>query len=434
MTFKVPETRDEIFNSVANKVKTNLPKSNPWKRLSWIKALLIGISCLFYDLYQTLLIAVDDWFDDTCSLTTLVRKAAPYGVTINPALQSSGFVSFPGTVGTNLPITASLVNSDGATFTPKATADVANYLQTLTSITYASGVATAVYPAAHNLGTGMEITIAGASPTELNGAKIVTVIDELTVTFDTVTPGSGSASGTITSSIDMVSIEVESDETGEDKNMLCGDNLVLSSGIPGINNTGFVQVDGISGGVDQESPEDFRARYIYRKQHPVTLFNVYAIEVAAMAITFVKRVFVRRITPAVGQVTIYFLKALNAIPTAGEIATVKAVIDALSPATTDTADIFVNAPTPLPVDYVITGLYPDTPSMQLSIINRLTAYYLIESDVGVTIPVNEHTSLVQTTVDTENGDTVQSFTLTTPSTATAPASDEIPTLGSVTFA
>lgn len=434
MAFKTPSSRDEIFNSVASKVKTNLPKSNPWLRLSWIKAILIGLACLFYDLYQTLIIAIDDFFDDTASFESIKRKAKIYGMTPDAALQSSGFISMIGTIGSTITTAASLVHSSGATYTPKASATIANVLETLTSLSYTSGIATAVFANEHHLSTGMTILIAGATPTELNGNKVVTVIDASTITFSTLTAGTASATGTITSSIDMLSVEVLSDETGEDNNLLCGDTLSLASGIVGINNTAYVQVDGLSGGADEETEEDFKARYIYRKQNPVANFNVVAIELEARAISFVKRVFVRRITPAVGQVTIYFLKALNAIPTAGEIATVKAALDALAPATTDPADIFVLAPTPLTVNYVITGLYPNTPSMQQSVINKLVSYYLYDSDVGVAIPVNEHTSLIQTTVDTENGDTVGSFTLTTPSAATVPDPDEIPTLGTVTFA
>lgn len=291
-----------------------------------------------------------------------------------------------------------------------------------------------MFSAAHNLGTGMSILIAGATPTELNGTKVITVIDSVTVTFPTLTVGTASATGTITSSIDMLSVEVESDNTGSNQNFLSGDTLSLASGIVGINNTAYIQVDGLSGGADEETFDSFKSRYIYRKQNPVTNFNVINIEIEARKISFVKRVFVRRITPAIGQVTIYFLKALNAIPTSGEIATVKTVIDALAQATTDPADIFISAPTPLPVNYVITSLSPNTPSMKISITNKLTAYYLDESNVGEQITVNKHSSIIQTTIDTENGDTVASFVLTTPSIPTVPDPDEIPTLGTVTFA
>lgn len=128
MSFKVPSTREEIYNSVAQKVKTNLPKSNPWLRYSWIRAVLIGIAFLFFDLYQTLLIAIDDFFDDTASFESIKRKAKIYDMTPDAALQSSGFISLIGTPGSTIDITASLVHPSGATFTPKASATIANVL------------------------------------------------------------------------------------------------------------------------------------------------------------------------------------------------------------------------------------------------------------------------------------------------------------------
>lgn len=434
MSFQVPENREQIYNSLANNVKTNLPKSNPWKRLSWIKAVLIGIACLFYDLYQSLLQLINAFFDDTTYGDYLKRKMAAYGLTLDPALQSSGYITFTGTVGGTITAPKTVVNTDGATYTTQTSGTITNVLSTLASLTYNSGIATATFSTAHLLGTGMDVTIAGATPSELNGVKNITVVDSVIITFATSTGGSGSASGTITCSVDMVSIEIESDETGVDKNMICGDTVQLSSAIALVNNTAYIQVDGISGGADQETEESGRERLIYRKQNPVSNFNEPAIVLEAKKTSFVDRVFVRRITPAVGQVTIYFLKVLNAIPTAGEIATVKAAIDAISPANTDTADIFVYAPTPKVVNFTITSLLPFTVSMKQSVTDKLTDYFLTKTDVGVSITVNELISIIQTTVDTETGDVVTSFTLTAPASTVTPAANEIPTLGTITYA
>lgn len=71
--------------------------------------------------------------------------------------------------------------------------------RSVTSITVASNVATAVIPT-HSFmgGVGRRVLFAGASDAALNGAKTVTVVDANTVTFPAPGVANGVASGTIT--------------------------------------------------------------------------------------------------------------------------------------------------------------------------------------------------------------------------------------------
>lgn len=72
-------------------------------------------------------------------------------------------------------------------------------LRSVTSVTVASNVATAVIPT-HGFvgGTGRRVYFEGATPSGLNGIKTVTVVDTNTVTFPAPGIGNGTASGTIT--------------------------------------------------------------------------------------------------------------------------------------------------------------------------------------------------------------------------------------------
>ena len=432
--FNVPDNREQVYNSLANNVKSNLPNSNPWKRKSWIRAVLIGFAGLIFDFYQALLQALDAFFDDTTYGVYLKRKASIYGLTINPALKASGYISFTGTPSTIIPIDTPLVNSSGKIYKTLAQVEILNTVLSVSSLSYDNNIATVVCTTPHYLGTGMEVDISGATPSELNGLKNILVIDAFTFTYPTDTSGTGTATGTIEVEVDIAYVEVESDVEGYDNNMDSGDTLTVQSSIIGLDGTAYILVSGIGGGADQESEDDFKQRYIFRKQNPVTNFNDIAIIVEAQKITYVKRVFVQKCTPAVGQVTIYFLKAENEFPSPIEVGQVKTAIDAIAPSNTDSADIFVDAPTPLVVDFVISGLSPYTATMKQSVINRLEAYFYNKTIPGRSISVNELISVIQTTIDIDTGDTVQSFALASPSATVTPLSNEIPILGSVAFA
>ena len=120
----------------------------------------------------------------------------------------------------------------------------------------------------------MQITIAGAVQTEYNGTFTIEAVptdDTFTyqVSGSPVTP----ATGTITTTADMASIEVQSTDTGADKNLDPGAQLTLKAPIAGVDDDAYVQFGKISGGTDEEDIESYRARVLDIYANPISNFN-----------------------------------------------------------------------------------------------------------------------------------------------------------------
>ena len=193
--------------------------------------------------------------------------------------------------------------------------------------------------------------------------------------------------------------------------------------------------DAIGGGSDQETESELRARMLDRIQNPVAHFNVAAITEKAKEVSGVTRVFVQEITPALGQVTIYFMRDndVNPIPVGADVANVKSKILEIKPANTDDDDVIVNAPTGVPVDFTLSALAPNTTTMQTAISANLRQFFDSRTSVGVNIDEDAYRAAIFNTVDTVTGDTVQTFALSTPAGDVVIAAGEIGILGTVTY-
>ena len=190
----------------------------------------------------------------------------------------------------------------------------------------------------------------------------------------------------------------------------------------------------VDGGTSQELDAALRTRFLDRIQNPVSNFNVSAIENQAKTIGGVTRVFVEPITPAVGQVTIYFMRDGDAdqIPSAAEVAVTLAKILEIKPATTSDADVIVSAPTAVPTAFTFTALTPNTNAMQAAILVNLQQFFAEATNVGATVDADIYRAIITGSIDTTNGDIVQSFTLNPDPGDITITSGQIATLGTVT--
>lgn len=79
----------------------------------------------------------------------------------------------------------------------------------VTSVTSAAGVATVVLTNANeDMESGDTMTLAGATPSDYNGAKVITVIDSTHFTFPVTGSPTSPATGTITATLSAVSPEI----------------------------------------------------------------------------------------------------------------------------------------------------------------------------------------------------------------------------------
>ncbi len=137
-----------------------------------------------------------------------------------------------------------------------------------------------------------------------------------------------------------------------------------------------------------------------------------------------------------GQVRTYFMRDNDegsSIPSGAEVAQVKTLLDTIKPANTSTLDNQVLSPTGLPEDFVITSLVPNTPTMKTAVENNLQQFFDERTTVGSNVDEDLYRAAIANTVDTETGETVTSFVLSTPSGDLPVAFGEIARLGSVTI-
>lgn len=435
MTLDIPENEQQVIDQSRADVQDVLPESNPFLPNSFLDALLVANGGRVFDFYRQLLELQKQLFIDTATDDSLDRLSSFRNITRNPAAPSSGSVVFSGTAGSVIPILTTLQSTGGETYLTQSEKTIAANSIGVT-ITRVGSTATATTLAAHNLATSVQATISGADQTEYNGAFPVVVVDEFTFTFTVTGSPATPATGTILAAHTTAIVEIESESEGVAGNLSAGAPLTLGSPISGVNTTTNADFDGISGGTDEESDSDFRSRAIEKWQNPNTPFNVAGITSQAKLIPGVTRVFVREITPDVGQVTIFFTRDDDLdgpIPSGTEVNTVKDKILEIKPAHTDDADVIVQSPVGVTVNFIIQGIDPGTTTMQDAIKANLQQLFSESTNVGVALLRNDYISAINRTVDTVTGDILQNFTITTPVGDVIVLSNQLPILGTVSF-
>lgn len=285
-------TRDEIIDRERTDVKAILPDSNPYEPVSIINALLVAYGGRIREVYDQLLVIQRDTFAGTAEGDALIQIASIYGLSLNPATQATGFLTFTGVSTTAIPIATELQSQEGNTYNTLTSATISEIITNITSITRAGSVATATVATAHTFASGMELIIAGADQAEYNGTFVITVTSETTYTYTVTGTPVTPATGTITATYTGASVEVISTGVGQEQNLAGGSELSLTSTIAGVDNTAIAQFLGVDGGTDLETIESLRDRLLQRLQNPVTPFNESNIILQAKLVAGVTRVFV----------------------------------------------------------------------------------------------------------------------------------------------
>lgn len=138
---------------------------------------------------------------------------------------------------------------------------------------------------------------------------------------------------------------------------------------------------------------------------------------------------------ALGTAQVYFTRDndTSSIPSAAEVTTVINKLADIRPANTSTSSLIVSAPTAVPVTFTFIALVPNTLTMQAAISANLAQLFEEGTVVGQDIDEDAYRAAIKNTVDTESGDTVDSFTLSVPSGDITIDSGELGTLGVITY-
>jgi uncharacterized phage protein gp47/JayE len=430
----IPDSTEEIDSRSKADVQRELEQSNPFLKNSWLGAIVTASANRIFDFYLQLQAALRENFPDTATGTFLTRWAAIWGKQLIPASKSNGNVVATGVASSVIPINTILTESNGDFITTSATTIVDQTIN-INDLTRSGSTVTAVTASDHNLANGVSVTVAGASNTEYNVTANIIVTGSDAFQYEIVGTPPDEIGTSATTSFTTANVPVDSIDFGASVNLDAGTQLRLQSPIVGVDDVLTVDFGAIGGGTDQESEDSLRSRMLDRIQNPVAMFNVSAIEEKAKEIAGVTRVFVQEITPAIGQVTVYFMRDNdpNPIPTGSEVDKVKDQILTIKPANTCDDDVFVLAPIGVVVDFTFTALTPNTSTMKDAISANLRQFFDERTSIGVNIDEDAYRSAIFNTVDTVTGDVVQTFTLSVPSGDITISAGEIGVLGTVIY-
>lgn len=435
MALNIPTTAAEVDDRAKADVQRELNQSNPFLKNSWLGALVTAYSNRIFDFYIQLNIAIRENFPDTATGDFLIRWAAIWGKQPQAATQSTGNVVATGTATSNIAKFTTLTVAAVGDFITTSFATISAQNLAVIDLTRSGSTATALFPTDHKLASGVTVQVANASNTEYNVTGPITVVSATTFEYQITGTPPDELGTSAFAQFTTASIPVESVDFGQAFNLDAGTQLTLQSPISGVDDTLTVDFDAVGGGTDDESDDSLRDRMLDRIQNPVAHFNAADIIEKAKEVPGVTRVFVQEVTPTNGDVTIHFMRDndTNPIPSGSEVTTVKNKILEIKPANTSSGQVIVEAPTGVDVDFTFTALDPSTATMQSSITANLRQFFDERTEVGVNIEEDAYRAAIQTTVDTETGDLVSSFTLSVPSGDVVITTDEIGVLGAIIY-
>lgn len=367
----------------------------------------------------------------------------------NPTTSSTGKISLPGTVAGTIILINQEFTSNGFIYSSTIASTVQDITDTISSMTRSGSIVSVETVNDHSLATGMEVTIAGANETDYNGLFpiIVTGSDTFSYTIDAspTTP----ATGTITFQSIFASINVQCDSTGLDTNLDQGAVLTLSPpAISGAGLSAYVQFEGLTGGTDVETNEEYRSRILLSRSLLEGVFTRGQVELAALTISGNTRAYVispglsvcagSTAVPVPGQVTVYILRDndSNILPVQSILdETKQAIIDlGKLPAHTSEIDLFVLAPTLVETDFDFATLVPDSSTMRTAVEANLQAFFEDSVAFGIDVAESKYLAAIANTQDLVTGEFVETFSLTAPTGDIAVTVGEIASLGDVTYA
>jgi uncharacterized phage protein gp47/JayE len=169
-------------------------------------------------------------------------------------------------------------------------------------------------------------------------------------------------------------------------NLENGSPLGFVNPLPNVDDIAFVVE--LTGGTDDETDEELRARILQRIRETPMGGDAKDYEQWALAVPGVTRAWCYPLEMGIGTVTIRFVmddvRADNhGIPNEDDVLAVEQYITAVRPVAVK--DIFVEAPIPQPMSLTITDLVPDTPDVRNEIQDSLTRLLLTAAAPGQTI-------------------------------------------------
>lgn len=457
MAIETPENAVEIDKAIRADFARVVEGSRPFVRNSWWGGTLSALAHRMFDFFVVFDDAQDEAIPDT-AVVTLPRQAAVRGVTQLGATQASGPTDMRGTIGTVVPVDTIYKSGDGTRYATDIVATMAAISLTVPAAGLERTESTVTLTLAndHGLGgagAGFELKLVGTDEPlyNLNPLPDLVITGLKTLTFTAAAGASPAGGGTLELANvagGQATIDVTAESPGQSGNQLANAALALDQTISGMLELAHVTQVQIGGGADQETTEAFRDRYLEVLRDPAAHFNDPDIIQTCKEVNGVTRVFVERRTPALGQVTIYFVRDLDSsiFPTPGEIDDVETALlggtvggiefPGIIPSDRSLTDVIVLAPSDLQQFFVFDALVPDTPTMRQAVTDNLLQFFQESVTVGVDVLGNQYKAAIQLTVDVAGGGLpLVSFNLIAPGPTgdISVSSGELPTFQDANF-
>ena len=292
MSTGLPNSSKEVEDRIKIDVAREAPDSNPYVQNSWLLALVVGFGRRIFDFYRDLKRSEENTFPNTATGERAEQWGTIYGKTRTHATQASGNCVATGVATTLIPL-GTLLTSNDLNYTVTTNATISAQVINITSITRSGTTATVTTNGDHNLASNVPVTIVGAVETDYNITDAaITVTGLNTFTYQVAGSPSTPATGTITAAFTAASVPVLSVDFGLITNLDLDTPLTLQSPIAGVDDEMNTDFAAIGGGTDQETDDEFKARYLDRIQNPVAHYNTSDIISKAKEAPGVTRVFV----------------------------------------------------------------------------------------------------------------------------------------------
>ena len=170
---------------------------------------------------------------------------------------------------------------------------------------------------------------------------------------------------------------------GSEGNTAAGTRLVLAAQILGVSADVTVESDGLTGGTDTETDGSLLDRLLFRIRKPPQGGARHDYEAWAREVPGVTRVWVYPSWLGEGTVGVFFVRDgdEDLVPDPAEVAAVAAHIERKRPVT---AEVFVQAPLPLPVNITL-RVTPDTAEVRAAVEAELRDVFRREAKPGGTL-------------------------------------------------
>lgn len=260
------------------------------------------------------------------------------------------------------------------------------------------------------------VTFTGAVDSEIPSGLVLRRADGLE--YVTTASGTIGPDGTI-------QVSAQAAATGSDYNADPGIKLALAQAVTGVQSTGLASA-GLTGGAEEEADDDLRSRLLTRLRQPPHGGASFDYVSWALEQPGVTRAWCSPREMGPGSVTVRFMMDdtyADGIPQAGDVDAVADDIEAHRPVT---AEVYVVAPVPTPLDMSI-RVTPNTTEVRAAVAAELADLLAREAEPGGTLLLSHLREAVSSAV----GETDHAITAPTADVLHAPG--EIPVLGNITW-